>query len=156
VGGWLEKHTRFLERLVPHRKGDSFTNAFVTASVVSLIGPLAIMGPIQAGVTGDCNLIYTKCIFDFFATVVFAAGMGVGVLFSAFSVLLFQGAITFASSWVGQILTEAMIVEMTAVGGVLIMAMGIHVSGIKKIDVGNFLLAIPLAPIITYLWGVVF
>jgi len=156
VGDWLKEHTRFLEKVVPHRKEDNFTNAFVTASVVFLVGPLALMGSFQAGVTGDCTLIFTKCIFDFFATLIFAAGMGEGVLFSALSVLLFQGAITLLSSLVGQVLTDAMIAELTAVGGVMIMAMGINVSGIRNIKMGDFLPAILVAPIIAYLWGLVF
>ncbi len=154
VGDWLKKHSGFLKRLVPHQEGDDFTTAFVTATVVSLVGPLAIMGPINEGMTGDCSMLYTKCVFDFFATVLFAAGLGEGVLFSAIPIFLFQGAITFAASWMGKLLTPSMIKEMTAAGGVLIMAMGINVAGIRKIKMGNFLPAILIAPVVTYLWSI--
>lgn len=152
VGDWLKRYSSILEKLVPYRKEDDFTGGFVTATVVSLVGPLAIMGPIQEGLTGDCSLLYTKCVFDFFATVMFAAGMGRGVLFSALPILAFQGTVAATASWAGQVLTQDVVAEMTAVGGVLIMAMGISVSGIREIKMGNFLPAILLAPIVTRLW----
>jgi len=151
LGDWLKKHSRFLERLIPHREEDDFTAAFVYATVVSLIGPLAVMGPIRAGTLGDCEMLYTKCIFDGFATVIFAAAMGEGVLFSAIPILLFQGLLTVAASWVSPIFTETIVAEMTAVGGVMIMAMGIKVSGMMQLKMANFLPALLLAPIVVTL-----
>lgn len=160
AGDWLKQHSSFLDRLLPHKDGEDFISAFVTATAVSIIGPLAVMGPITAGTTGNCDMLYTKCVFDFFATIMFAAGMGRGVLFSAIPIFLFQGAITLGASFVSPILTQKVLAEMTAVGGVLIMAMGVNVSGIKSIKVTNFLpailLAIPVSICWEWLWQILF
>lgn len=156
VGDYLKRYSKYLDKFFPSREGESFTNAFVVASVVSLVGPLAVMGPLEAGLNGNLNLLYTKCVFDGFATAVFALGMGTGVVFSFIPVLIFQGAITLASSFVGPLLTEAVVAEMTAAGGVMIMAMGISVAGIKELKMGDFLPAILLAPILYSLWCVLF
>ena len=126
-------------------RGD-FTKGFVTASLVFCVGPMTFLGSIQDGLTGNFKLLAIKSMLDCFAGFAFAASMGFGVAFSAITVLLFQGSITLGASFFQNILTDPMIVEMTATGGVVIVGIGILLLDIKKIKVANFLPAIFIAP----------
>jgi uncharacterized membrane protein YqgA involved in biofilm formation len=160
LGAWLER--RFLNKkadspIIP--EGDSqnilmdrsnrFIRGFMTASLVFAIGPIAILGSIQDGLTGNYNLLAIKSMLDLFASIAFAASLGVGVLFSSIIILVYQGSITLLAAQVQAIVSEPMMNEMTAVGGVLLL--GIAISSlleIKPIRVGNFLPALFIAPII--------
>jgi hypothetical protein len=122
------------------------------ASLLFCIGPIAILGSIQAGLTGDYNLLVIKSVLDGFAAMAFASTLGVGVLFSAAMILVYQGAITLLAAQLNAIATKPMLAEMTATGGVLLL--GIAISSlleIKKIRVGNFLPALFLAPLIVWI-----
>lgn len=121
------------------REDDLFIQGFVQASLVFCIGAMAIMGSIQDGINNDPTILYNKSIMDGFASIAFAASTGVGVLFSAIPVLLYQGGITLLASIVARFLSEAMILEMTATGGLLIFAIGLNLLKIGKIKVGNLL-----------------
>ena len=94
-----------------------------------------------------------KSVLDFFASLAFAASMGMGVTFSAFSVLIYQGTLSLGASLFQGILTEAMVTEMTAAGGVIILGLGLLLLDIKRIKVANFLPALVIAPTLVYLWG---
>ncbi len=149
IGKWFED--KFNRINGNHQEGaDSrFVGAFVTTSVLYCVGPMAILGSIQNGLTGDYQILAVKSMLDGFSSIMFASSLGVGVIFSAAPVLLYQGAIALLASQVQSIITEAMMNEMTAVGGILIM--GIAVSSlleIKKIRVENMLPALAAAPII--------
>ena len=129
-----------------------FVRGFMTASLLFCIGPIAILGSIQAGLTGDYNLLVIKSVLDGFASLAFASTLGVGVLFSAAMILLYQGTITLLAAQLNVIMTKPMLAEMTATGGVLLL--GIAISSlleIKKIRVGNFLPALVLAPLIVWI-----
>jgi len=129
-----------------------FVKGFMTASLVYVIGPMAILGSIQDGLIGDYSLLTIKSVLDFFASIAFASTLGIGVLFSSFVVLLYQGTITLLATQVQSIVSEPMMNEMTATGGVLLL--GIALSSlleIKLIRVGNFLPALIIAPIIVFL-----
>lgn len=121
----------------------NFTQAFVTASLVYCVGAMAIMGSIEAGLTGNYNTLFIKSILDGVSSVVFSSSLGIGVGFSALPVFLYQGSITLASSFVKAFLTDAIVAEMTATGGLLILGIGINMLGSSvKIKVGNLLPAI--------------
>jgi uncharacterized protein len=129
-----------------------FVRGFMTASLLFCIGPIAILGSIQAGLTGDYNLLVIKSVLDGFASLAFASTLGVGVLFSAAMILFYQGTITRLAAQLNAIVTKPMMAEMTATGGVLLL--GIAISSlleIKKIRVGNFLPALVLAPLIVWI-----
>ena len=129
-----------------------FVRGFMTASLLFCIGPIAILGSIQAGLTGDINLLVIKSVLDGFASMAFASSLGVGVLFSAAMVLLYQGAITLLAAQLNALVTKPMMAELTATGGVLLL--GIAISSlleIKKIRVGNFLPALVIAPLIVWI-----
>jgi uncharacterized membrane protein YqgA involved in biofilm formation len=122
---------------------------FLTASLVFCIGPMTILGSLQDGLKGDYSLLAIKAVLDGFASLAFASTLGVGVLFSVIVILIYQGSISLLAAQLSTIVTPAMMAEMTAAGGVLLL--GIAISSlleIKKIRVGNFLPALVIAPLI--------
>ena len=131
-------------------KGDSnFTKGFVTTSLIYCIGAMAIIGSLESGITGNHETLFAKSILDGISAIVFASTLGIGVAFSAIAVFIYQGSITLLSSYIKDLLTFEVINEMSAIGGILIMAIGLTMSGIKKIKVGNLLPAI-FIPLIYY------
>lgn len=120
-------------------ENDFFVQGFVQASLVFCIGALAVMGSIQEGLNNDPSILYNKSMLDGFSSIAFAATSGIGVLFSAIPVLLYQGSITVLASTADKYLTDIMIREMTATGGLLIFAIGLDLIGVAKVKVGNML-----------------
>lgn len=131
-------------RLIRGKGGGRFTEGFVSASLLFCVGAMAITGSIDAGLNHDYGTIVSKGVIDGVTSISFAAAMGAGVLFSVIPLLLYQGSITLLAGWIGPCLPAAVITEMTAVGGVLIIAIGVNMLelGREKIKVGNMLPAI--------------
>jgi uncharacterized protein len=148
VGEWLEK--RFNGQSGSESNSESrFVRGFLTASLLFCVGPMAILGSIQDGLTGNFNTLAIKSILDGFASLAFASTLGVGVLFSALILLVYQGGISLLAAQLNSLVTPAMMAEMTATGGVILL--GIAISSlleIKRIRVGNFLPALFIAPLI--------
>lgn len=151
VGHWLEKKMGSKEQ-------GSIAKGFVTATLIFLIGAMAIIGSLDSGLRNDHSVLFTKSIIDGFTSVVLASTLGVGVVFSAIPVVLYQGTIallaTQISNWVPQELLNAFIAEMTGTGGVMIVAIGLNILGIIKIRAANLLPSIIvtacLVPLIYY------
>jgi uncharacterized membrane protein YqgA involved in biofilm formation len=119
-----------------------------------IVGPMAILGSIQDGFEGRITLLAIKSVLDMFAAMAFAASFGIGVLFSALPILVYQGGITLMAAQAAAVLTEPMITEMSATGGVILA--GLAISGlleIKQIRVGSFLPALVIAPLLTPLFA---
>jgi uncharacterized membrane protein YqgA involved in biofilm formation len=132
----------------PSQEGSRFIRGFLTASLVFCVGPMTILGSIQDGLTGDYRLLAIKSVLDGFASLAFASTLGVGVLFSTLVVLTFQGGISLLAAQVQALITEPMMDEMTAVGGLLLLGLAISsLLEIKPIRVGNFLPALVVAPL---------
>jgi uncharacterized membrane protein YqgA involved in biofilm formation len=111
------------------------------------VGPMAILGSVQDGLTGNFQLLAVKSGLDGFTSIAFASSMGIGVLFSAFPVLVYQGGMTLAAALFQRIFTDPMMNEMTATGGVILIAIAISsILEIKPIRSGNFLPALFIAP----------
>ncbi len=156
IGKWLE--ARFIGKQAASPKNDlssltppskNFVRGFLTASLVFCVGPVTILGSIQDGLKGDYSLLAIKSVLDGFAALAFASTLGVGVLFSVIVILFFQGGISLLAAQLSTVVTPAMMSEMTAVGGVLLL--GIAISSlleIKPIRVGNFLPSLAVAPLI--------
>ncbi len=143
-GMWLQK--RFA--------GDgNFAEGFVSASLLYCVGAMAIMGALQDGFGGAPTILYAKASLDGVAAIALASTMGIGVLFSALPVLVYQGCITIAAESARVLLTETVILEMNAVGGLLILAIGLDLVGIKRLPVGNLLPAVFVSVIIVWLSG---
>ena len=119
----------------------------MSTSLLFVIGPMAILGSIQDGLTGDIRTLVIKAVLDAFAAMAFASSLGMGVLFSSIPVLVYQGAITLLARQVQSVVTEAMMTEMVAAGGVLLLAIAISsLLELRRIRVGSFLPALVLAP----------
>ena len=149
LGGFLEK--RF-SRETETGSGSKFIRGFMVASLLYCIGPIAILGSIQDGLTGDYNLLAVKSTLDGFASIAFASTLGVGVLFSSLIVLIYQGGISLLAAQLSTFVSNPMMNEMTATGGVLLIGLAIsNLLEIKKIRVGNFLPALAIAPLIVWI-----
>jgi hypothetical protein len=127
---------------------------FVTASLVYCVGSMAVVGSIQDGLTGDATTLYAKSMLDGISSVVFASSMGIGVAFSSISIILYQGSITLLASAFSTVLSEGIVREMTAVGGLLILGISLMMLEIKLIKVANLLPAIPIAAIMALFWPI--
>jgi uncharacterized membrane protein YqgA involved in biofilm formation len=126
------------------------SEGFFTASLVFCVGALAVIGPIQEGLTGNHDTLYTKALLDGFASVALAASLGWGVALSAVSVLLYQGALTLGAGLFDTILADGSdaLLSMTSAGGVLIIGLALKLLDIQDVKVGNFLPALIFAPAI--------
>jgi uncharacterized membrane protein YqgA involved in biofilm formation len=131
-------------------KNERFTDGLLTAFLLYCVGSLTILGALREGMTGDAHLLFVKSLMDGVSSVALASGLGVGVLFSAVPLLIFQGGITLLAMWLGDFFPAVMITELSAVGGVLLLGLGIDILGVKKIKVINMLPA--LVVIIVLLW----
>jgi uncharacterized membrane protein YqgA involved in biofilm formation len=146
LGAYLER--RFT-RSPENQEGSRFIRGFLAASLLFCVGPMTILGSIQDGLTGDYNLLAIKSVLDGFAALAFASSLGVGVLFSIPVILVYQGGLTLLAAQAQAVTTPAMMNEMTAVGGILLVGLAISsLLEIKPIRVGNFLPALLIAPLI--------
>jgi uncharacterized membrane protein YqgA involved in biofilm formation len=132
-------------------EGSAFVKGFVTASLVFCVGPMTILGSIQDGLTGNYTLLAIKATLDGFASLAFSASLGIGVMFAALTVLIYQGALTLGAGLVKAVLTEAMITEMTAVGGTMILGIGLLLLDLKRVRVASFLPGLFIAPVLVAL-----
>ena len=148
----LDRHlNNFAEKLENRFKksGENVTIAegFVNASLLFCVGAMTIVGSLQAGLTGNNEMLFTKATLDGISAVIFSASLGIGVMLSAAFVLVFQGAIVLLAQAVEPFLSDAVIAEMTCVGSLLIVAIGLNILGVTKLKVMNFMPAVFL-PII--------
>lgn len=123
---------------------------FVTASLLFCIGAMTIVGSLEAGLKGDCTTLYTKSVLDFFSSMMLSASLGIGVIFAAAFVLVFQGGLVLASGLLAPILSDAAVAEITCVGSLMIFGLGLNLIGISKIKVANFFPALVFAPLVCY------
>ncbi len=129
-----------------------FVRGFLTTSLLFCVGPLTILGSIQDGLTGDYSLLAVKAILDGFGALAFASTLGIGVLFSTLVILVYQGGITLLAAQLNSVVTQSMMNELTATGGVILMGLAISsLLEIKKIRTGNFLPALAVAPLIVWI-----
>lgn len=136
LGEWLE--SKFQKK----EGGHSIAEGFVTASLLFCVGAMTIVGALQSGLLGDHQMLYTKSLLDFVAAIIFASSLGVGVLFAAAFVLVYQGSIALLAAWVAPLLSDAAVAEMTCAGSVIIIGLGLNMLGISKFKVMNFVPAI--------------
>ncbi|TYT74452.1 DUF554 domain-containing protein [Desulfobotulus mexicanus] len=156
LGEWLgiEEKLAGLGRMLEKKfagKGDkgSMAQAFVTSSLIFCVGSMAIVGSLESGLTGNHQTLFAKSALDGVASVIFAASMGAGVLFSAMAVLVYQGSITLAAVAIKPFLVPEVVAQMSGTGGLLILAIGMNLMEITRIRLGNMLPAI-FAPVLFY------
>ncbi len=149
LGQLLEKRFGQAE---PDSASSRFVRGFLTTSLLFCVGPLTILGSIQDGLTGDYSLLAVKAILDGFGALAFASTLGIGVLFSTLVILVYQGGITLLAAQLNSVVTQSMMNELTATGGVILMGLAISsLLEIKKIRTGNFLPALAVAPLIVWI-----
>lgn len=147
IGRRLEE--RFVSGAEQAARGQQFVPGFLTSSLLFCVGPMTILGSIQDGLTGDFNLLAIKSVLDGFAALAFASTLGLGVLFSVLVVLVYQGGLTLLAAQAQAILSDPMVAEMRAVGGVLLVGLAIgSLLELRAIRTGNLLPALVIAPLI--------
>ena len=124
-----------------------FVNGFVTASLVICIGAMAVVGSIRDGLTGDWSMLLAKSLLDFIIVMVFASTLGLGVLFSAIPVGIYQGGITLLAAFIAPYMTDSLISSLSFIGSVLIFGVGVNLLRPGSFRVGNLLPAL-LMPVI--------
>jgi uncharacterized membrane protein YqgA involved in biofilm formation len=138
----------FTRRVKKNGSTISVTEGFVTASLLFCIGAMTIVGSLNAGLTGDNEMLFTKSLLDLISAIMLSATLGIGVLFSAAFVLVFQGSIVLLAGYLQPVITAASIAEITCAGSLIILALGLNILGITKIKVANYLPAIIVVPIL--------
>lgn len=121
---------------------------FVSASLLFCVGAMSILGPLESGISGDHTIQFAKATLDGIAAIIFASQFGIGVLFSAGFVLVYQGSITLLAGWIAPYLTETVIHEMSCAGYVIIIGLALNMLGLTKLKVMNYIPAILIAMLI--------
>ena len=135
-------------RFSPPGRESTVSEAFVTASIVFCVGPLTFLGSIQNGLTGDASLLVIKSVLDGFTAIALAATLGWGVLLTIAVILVYQGGLALGAAVLAGALNDAQLREMSAVGGLLILGVGLRLLSIRDVKVADFLPAIVVAPVL--------
>lgn len=148
---------RLKKRFDSGGENSRFTEGFVSASLLFCIGSMAIMGSLEAGINQNYSVIFSKSVIDGVTAVTLASTMGIGVMFSAAAVLVYQGLITLLASWVGPFLSALVVTEMSAVGGIILVCIAVNMLSLREesIRAGNMLPAIflPIGLVPLFNWA---
>jgi uncharacterized membrane protein YqgA involved in biofilm formation len=157
LGDWLK------QRFERPGSQQNFTMAFVLASLQFCVGPLTILGSINDGLSGDYSLLAIKAVLDGFSAIIFASTFGLGTLFAGGTLLLIQGSLSLLARWIKPLLVsvphtgigaQPRVIELTAVGGVILIGLALNILEIKRIKIANMLPALILAPLIVALLNI--
>lgn len=152
LGGWMET-------LINSKNKDSkISQGFITATLIFVVGAMAIVGALDGGLRGDHEVLFTKSILDGFTSLVLATTLGFGVMLSVIPVVLYQGSIALLATTIQQLIPDAFldsfITEMTAVGGLLIIAIGLKMLNIIQIRIANLLPSLFVVGLILAIYNV--
>ncbi len=153
IGEWIDidlRLNRWAENIEKKYNLPPLAKGFIAATLIFCVGAMAIVGSIQDGLNGDITILVIKSALDFVTAMILASILGIGVIFSAVSVLVYQGAITLLAASASSFLSTEMIQAVSMVGNILLIAIGINFMELRKIKVANMLPAI-FIPIIYYL-----
>ena len=154
IEGKLEQVGLYLgKRLSQKGETGAFAKGFLTTSLMYCVGAMAIVGSIQDGLNGDASTLYTKAMIDGLSAIMYGANMGAGVMASALSVFFYQGTLTLLSSFIGPFVTDAVAQEISAAGGILIFGIGLTMSKIIAMRVGNMIPGLFIVAVMTYFFG---
>ena len=146
LDGGLNRLGQYLEKKFNKGGTGKIAQGFITASLLFCVGAMTIVGSLTAGLTGDNEMLYTKSVLDLISASMLSVSLGIGVMFSAVFVLVFQGAIALMAGFLEPVLTTAAINEIICAGSLMILALGLNMLGITKIKVANYLPALVFAP----------
>lgn len=146
IGRWIER------KFTKPDQTSTLAQGFITASLIFVIGALAVIGALDSGLRNDHEILITKAIIDGFISLVLTSTLGIGVIFSVIPVVLYEGSIALLATqinrWIPQEMLDLFIVEMTATGGLLIVAIGLNLLKLTKIRVANLLPALLMVGIV--------
>ena len=151
IDAWLTKISESLKKKW-HSKNDKFSEGLVTAFLLFCMGSMTILGAIEEGLGGNPNLLLTKSLLDGFASIALAAALGIGVMLSVIPLLVYQGGLTLCARLFEQSVTLPIINELTAVGGIILIGLGISILEIKKLKVINMLPSLVVVVILTIIF----
>ena len=143
MGDWLKRKIR--------SDNEKFTDGLVTAFLLFCMGSMTVLGAIEEGMGGKPDLLLAKSVLDGFSSIALAASLGAGVLFSAIPLLLYQGGLTLIAGSVSEVLSRAIIHEVTGVGGLMLLGLGINILEIRRIQVMNMLPGLLVAGLLAWL-----
>ncbi|MCC8020097.1 MAG: DUF554 domain-containing protein [Rikenellaceae bacterium] len=139
---------------VPAVSGSSvFTEGFITATMLYCVGSMSILGAIEDGMGLTPNLLYTKSIMDGVTSIILASSFGIAIMLSAIPVLVYQGLLTLLAYYVSTLMSQAMIDDLTAVGGIMLIGLSVNILKVKEVNVVNMLPALVVILILSYYWG---
>jgi uncharacterized membrane protein YqgA involved in biofilm formation len=144
----IDRIAEALKNRFAGENNQGFAEGFVTASLIFCVGPLTVLGSISDGISGDYQLLAVKSMLDGFTSLALTAAFGIGVMFSIASIAVIQGGLTLFAFYLSSFFSENVINETTAVGGIIIIGLGLTILGIKKIANANFLPAIFVTPLL--------
>lgn len=153
AGQWLNIEQKMdslgekIKKAVKAQNDNLFVEGFVNVSLIICVGAMAIVGSIQDGISGDCSMLMAKAVLDLVIVLIFASTYGIGAVFSAVPILIYQGSITLLAAFLGSFVSEVIISDLSYIGSVLIFCVGVNIAFGKKFKVGNFLPAL-LVPVI--------
>ena len=148
IDGKLTKIGDKLQKKKGENEKSTFSQGFVTASLLFCVGAMTIVGSMNAGISGDNQMLYTKSVLDLISSTMLGASLGIGVLFSSAFVLAFQGGLVALSMALGSFLNDFAVAELICAGSVMIIALGLNLIGITKIKVANLLPGLVLVPFV--------
>lgn len=156
IDGRLNGAGDLLSKKLKKSGGDkaSITQGFVTASLLFCVGAMTIIGSLDSGLKGDHTTIFTKSILDLFSSCMLSASLGIGVIFAAIFVFIFQGALVLAAGLLEPLLSVSAVAEITCTGSLMILALGFNLTGIAKFKVANYFPALIFAPLVSYLFEI--
>ena len=144
IDNGLNRLGYYLESKFKNDKDSSISIAegFITSSLLFCVGAMSIVGALESGLKGSYDTLFTKSILDGISAIIFTSSLGIGVIFSAVTVFLYQGSITLGAGLLSGVLSNSVIINMSAIGGLLIIGLGLNMLGITKIKIANLLPAI--------------
>ncbi|WP_413377113.1 DUF554 domain-containing protein [Alkalihalobacillus sp. 1P02AB] len=152
LDGYLNRFGLWIERKIGSEREGTVAKAFVTTTLIYVVGAMAVLGALDSGLRGDHSVLFTKSMLDGVSSLLFASTLGIGVAFSAIPVVLYQGTIALFSGQINQYvppeIMDAFIVEMTATGGIMIIAIGLNILGLLNVKVANLLPSILVVAVI--------
>jgi uncharacterized membrane protein YqgA involved in biofilm formation len=157
VGEWIDID-RYIYRFSEWVKGkmksgnETFSEGMITAFLLFCMGSMTILGAFEEGTQSKSDLLIAKSVMDGFSSLALASALGLGVAFSVIPLVLFQGGLTLLASWLGNLMPETVVDEMSAVGGLMLVGLGFSIMEIKKIKVVNMLPALVFAVIFAYIF----
>lgn len=152
IDGFLNRLGDGLEKRFSDKTGGgSISRGFLTASLLFCVGSMTIVGSLTAGLSGDYEMLFTKSVLDFISSMMLSVSLGIGVMFAAAFVLVFQGALVLLAGVLAPVLSTAAVNEIICAGSVMIVGLGLNMLGITKLKVADYMPALVFVPIVLWL-----